>query len=52
MVISASPAAATSGPTPMKKRGPYRSARAPKREDRVNMTSVTGTEAVPAATAL
>ena len=36
------PAAATSGPAPMKSRGPWRSASAPKRRESANMTIVTG----------
>ena len=41
------PGGAISGPTPMKKRGPKRSASAPKRRESRNITSVTGSVARP-----
>ncbi len=41
------PAAATSGPAPMKKRGPKRSASAPKRRESANMMTVVGSVASP-----
>lgn len=47
-----SPAAATSGPAPMKRRGLYRSASAPKRRESANVTSVTGSVASPACSAV
>ncbi len=42
---SSRPPAATSGPARMKKRDPKRSASAPKRRERKNITSVTGNSA-------
>ena len=47
-----SPAAATSGPTPMNSRGPKRSASAPARLESTNITSVVGSVASPACSAV
>jgi hypothetical protein len=49
--IMTSPTVHTSGPTPMNSRGPYWSARRPKRAESRNITTVTGRVAAPAAVA-